>query len=164
MNNYDEFSDETEKFSDAINLKKAIGTERIGKAGLRDKLVFGRAAWSEALGYFAILQTMVIFLGLLDDVIININAGIMDMSSKIGIINPYQFPVNIAAYCAIAFIIFIMCFGIVGYRHWGLPKRLQEIGVKMSPAYFMLWSKFKVLEQQNADISEKLEQLLNQPK
>jgi len=161
---YDEYSEETEEYSNAINLKKAISTDRVGKAGLRDKLVFGRAAWSEALGYFAILQTMVIFMGLLDRVIININAGIWDLGIMLGITSPYQFPVNIASYAAIAFIVFIMCFGIVGYRHWGLPKRLQELGVKMSPAYFMLWCKFKELEKQNNETNELLKQLLNQPK
>ena len=136
MTEYDEYSKDIEKYSNAINLKKAVSTERIGKAGIRDKIVFGRAAWTEALGYFAILQTMVIFLGLLDDVIININAGLWDLGTKIGISNPYQFPVNMASYFAIMFIIFVLCFGIVGYRHFGLPKRLNEIGVKMNPAFF----------------------------
>jgi len=164
MNEYDEYSDEIEKYSNDINLKKAISTDRVGKAGLRDKLVFGRAAWSEALGYFAILQTMVIFLGLLDDVIINVNAGIWDLGTLLGFVSPFQFPVNIASYVAIAFIVFILCFGIVGYRHWGLPKRLNELGVKMNPAFFMLQSKIKKLEKQNKDIIEKLDKLLNQPK
>ena len=146
MSDFEDYIHELNQYSDDINLKIAITSQRKGKKKFIDNFVFAKAAWSEALTYFAIIQSMVIFLGLMDDVIININAVLSDMWSLLDCGITWQLPVNTASYFAFMFIIFIFCFGFIGYRHLGLPKRNHEIGASISPIYFMLWKKNKELE------------------
>ena len=147
MSDYEEYIKELTVYSDDINLKMAITSQRTGKKRFIDNFVFAKAAWSEALTYFAIIQSMVIFLGLMDDVIMNINSVLTDLWSVLGLGTAWQLPVNTSSYFAFAFILFIFCFGFIGYRHLGLPKRNHEIGASISPIYYMLWKKNKELEQ-----------------
>ena len=147
MSDFEEYIKELNEYSDAINLKIAITSQRKGKKKFIDNFVFAKAAWSEALTYFAIIQSMVIFLGLMDDVIRNINSVLTDLWSFFNLGTAWQLPVNTSSYFAFTFIIFIFCFGFIGYRHLGLPKRNHEIGASISPIYFMLWKKNRELEQ-----------------
>ena len=59
-------------WNDQIVLKEAWKTDRSGASGLRDKIVFGKVSWGEAFTYLGIVQTTVIFFGLMDDVVINV--------------------------------------------------------------------------------------------
>lgn len=150
--NHKQYSDEIEETTNAIDLKTVMGTNRTGVAAKRDHLVLIKSAWAESLTYFAIVQTMVIFLGLMDDVINNINTGLRSLGSMMGIYDIYQFPVGVASFLAISFIIFLVCFGMVAYRYFGLPRRSQEIGAKMNSALFLLW-------RQNTELLERVKKL-----
>ena len=152
---FTEFSKQMEDATNSIDLKIAVGTNRTGGAKLRDKLVFAKYSWQESLSYFAIVQTAVIFFGLIDDVIENINGGIWDLGIFLGIKNPYQFPVNIAAYFSIVFIIFIFIFGIIAVRSWGTTRRGAEIGTKLSPNAFLLWQKLERIENKIKKMEDK---------
>jgi len=143
---FKEFSNQMEKATNGINLKVAVGTKRKGKAKFIDRLVFAKYAWSESLSYFAVVQTAMIFFGLIDRVVENINAGFLDLGQFIGITNPYQFPVNIASYVAIMFVVFIFIFGIIAVRNLGTTRRGAEIGQKLSPNGYLIWQKIERIE------------------
>jgi len=65
MKHYDKFIREIEKATDVIDLKKAIGSSRKGKARWRDHIVSGKISWTEALSYVAIIQSVIIFVALI---------------------------------------------------------------------------------------------------
>jgi len=159
MTDYDNFTAEIEESANKIVLKKAITTERHGTAGLRDRIVFGKYAWAEALAYMAIVQSAVVFLGLIDDVIINVNSALWDLGSVLGIEQPFQFPVNIASYAAICFIVFIFCFGLIAVRHIGTSKRSYELSSKMNAGNFTTWRKLDDIQQTQKVIIERLDKL-----
>ena len=74
---------------DSIQLKKAVSTKRRGKAGFRDKFVFGRTSWVEALSYISVIQSVVIFTALIPTAVVTFNEFLVWMRL------PIQFPVNI---------------------------------------------------------------------
>lgn len=156
MNNktskYDKFVAEIEDSANKINLKKAIATDRKGKAGARDKFVFGKFAWAEALSYMALITSAFIVLGLVDDVIENINSAFMDIGLFLGFAEPFQFSVNIASYVAIIFVVFVFCFGLIAVRYIGTSKRSYELSTKMNAGSFTLWTKLD-------DIQDRLNKL-----
>lgn len=152
-----EYSRQMEHATNSIDLKEAIKTRRKGGAKLVDRLVFFKYAWSESLSYFAIVQTAVVFFGLIDRVVININAGLWDIGTFIGFKEPYQFPVNVASYVSIMFIAFIFVFGIIAVRTLGTTRRGAEIGTKLSPNAFLLWTML-------TEVMNRLEKLENENK
>ena len=144
---FDEFAKDIEEHANKIHLKKAIATERKGKAKLRDRLVFGKISWAESLSYISIIQSIIIFTALIPDSVGTVN-GFLDW---LGI--PFQFPVEMASIGAVIFIIIVFIFGLIAVRHIGTVKRATEISSKMNPSMFMLWdqqkeilSKLEVLE------------------
>lgn len=140
---YKEYADDVERYVGGIDLKEA--TSQRTKVS---KIVFSKAAWQESLTWFAIVQSGVIFMGLMDDVIRNINSVLLDISNVIGLKNPLMFPINTTSYIAFAFIIFLFCFGFIGYRYLRLPQTNQLIGAKNNGAFFMLWKQNKELQKQ----------------
>ena len=125
------YSKRIEKAVNEIPSNEVIKTERKGFASLRDKLVFGKAAWTEALSYFAILQAIIIFLALVPNAVQNIN----DVIKPTGI----QFPIIASSVVALLFIIFIFFFGFFSYRYLGTAKRSAEISAKLSSCDFVEW-------------------------
>jgi len=148
---FEKFSKDVEIANDKINLKKASKTERKGVAKLRDRLVFGKVSWGEAFTYLAIVQTTVIFFGLMDDVIINMNSFL----STIGI--GYQFPVGMSVLAAFAFILFVIIFGILAVRHIGTYRSSLELGTKMNPGFYMLWKQNEILNDEIKKLKKKVD-------
>ena len=142
---YENFGKEIEKFTDRISLRSAMGTGRKGGAGLRDKLVLGKMAWSEALTYFGILQSMVIFMALVPTAIDNVNNvfKLLDI--------PFQFPVEVTSFLAVIILAIMFSFGILAYRYLGLPRRTQEVSAKMNTSMYMIWHELQ-------EVKEKLHQ------
>jgi len=138
---YNKYSKEMEKSTNEINLKKAVGTERKGKAGIRDKLVFGRMSWTESLAYVSIIQSVVIFTALIPDAVTTMN----EFFVWIGL--PIQFPVEISSVAAFIFIIVVFVFGIIAIRYFGTSRRGAEITGKLTPAYFLMWQKLEDIEE-----------------
>ena len=138
---FNEFSREVELANDKIKLKEASKTDRKGAAKLRDKLVFGKVSWGEAFTYLGIVQTTIIFFGLMDDVIVNMNQFL----TTIGI--EYQFPVGMSILAALLFILGVVVFGILAVRHIGTYRSSLELGTKMNPGIYLLWEKMRELEE-----------------
>lgn len=141
-NLYKQYAKETEYYSDMIQLSEAVKTNRKGSAGIRDRIVFGKQAWQEALTWFSIIQSIVIFMALIPTAIMNLN----NFFNYVGL--PIQFPISISSVGAVIFIFFMFTFGLLSYRHFGLPRRSQEIGSKINPSFFMLWDKLNKLEEE----------------
>lgn len=144
--NFEDYSRDIEIANDKIKLKEASRTDRKGAARLRDKLVFGKVSWGEAFTYLGIVQTTIIFFGLMDDVIVNMNQFL----TTIGI--GYQFPVGMSILAAFLFIIGVVIFGILAVRHIGTYRSSLELGTKMNPGIYMLW-------EQNKELKNKIEEL-----
>jgi len=144
--NFKKYSDSVEEAANNIHLKEASETSRKGKSRIRDRIVFGKVSWNEALTYLAIVQSGIIFLGLMDDVIINLNAFFIST----GI--PIELPLEITVVWAFAFIFGIFIFGLIAVRLIGTFKRAQEISVKMNPGMYLLW-------EQQEEIKEELKKL-----
>lgn len=146
---YQEYSREIEQYVRNIDLK--VATTQKTKVS---KLVFSKAAWQESLTWFAVVQSMVIFLGLMDDVVDNFNAILADISSLFNLSTPLSLPVNITSYIAFMFIMFLFCFGFVGYRYLRLPQTTQMIGAKNNGAFFMLWKQNKELQKEIEELKK----------
>jgi len=134
------------KYSNQIQLKDASYSGRSGKAGVRDKTVFGKMSWNEALSYISIIQSVIIFTALIPDAVGTVN-GFLEW---LGI--PYQFPVDMASVGAVIFIIIVFIFGLIAVRHVGTLRSASEVGNKMNPGMFMLYER-------QEEILKKLEEL-----
>lgn len=142
---YNGYSDRLEEASDAIQLKQAVSTKRKGKAGLRDKFVFGRTSWTEALSYVSIVQSVVIFTALVPEAVVTVNEFFT--WTKI----PIQLPVQISSVGAILFILFVFVFGLVAIRYLGMSRRGAELSSKVNPSLFLLWQKLDNIEKRLED-------------
>ena len=140
---YKEFSDTVEKYTRAIDTKQSTEVK-----GTVKKVVFYRLIWAESLLWFSFVQFLFILLGLMDDVINNINSGIAQFSSLFGITNPFQFPVDIAAFIVIVLIIFFFCFGFIGYKYLKTPQTTNLISVRNSGAYFMMYDMYRDIQEE----------------
>ena len=138
---FDKYTKEVEEISNQINLKKSISTERNGAAGVRDKIVFGKLAWQEALAFIAILQSLIIFTALIPDSVGTINGFLLWLGIS------YQFPIELASAAALVFVVVVFVFGLVAVRHIGTMKRTQEIATKMNPGTYILWEKLEKIEE-----------------
>ena len=140
-NNYfDDFDREIEVATNEINLKKAVSTERKGRARLRDRLVFTKVAWTEALSFVAIIQSVVIFTALIPNSVETINKFLVWLHI------PFQFPVELSSVGAVLFIVFVFIFGLLAMRHIGTARTSQEISAKMNPGILLLYEKITELE------------------
>jgi len=148
MKHYKRFVKEIEQAADVVDLKKAIGTSRKGKAGLRDRIVSGRISWSEALSYVAIIQSIVIFTALIPNSIDTAN-GFLEW---IGI--PFQFPKEISSVAALFFVVGVFSFGLIAVRYVGTIKRTNEIGCKMNPGHILIYEKLIDMENRLRKIEE----------
>jgi len=142
---FDKYAKEVEEIANQINLKKSISTERKGAASARDKIVFGKLAWQEALAFIAILQSLIIFTALIPDSVGTINGFLLWLGIS------YQFPLELASVAALIFVIVVFVFGLVAVRHLGTMKRTNEITTKMNPATYLLWTKLEALEKKIDD-------------
>lgn len=147
MNDFEAFAEQVETAANKVNLKQSVATKRTGAASARDKIVFGKFSWQEALSFVAIIQSIIIFTALIPDAVGTIN----NMFAWLGI--PFEFPIEISSLGAVLFIIFVFIFGLVAVRHIGTIKRSNEITTKMNPGMFLLWKRqeeiMKKLEEKN---------------
>jgi len=148
---YEDFFNDMASYSDRVQQKMAIVSQRKGKRKFLDTFVFGRVAWSEALTYVAIVQSGIIFLGLIPAAITTVN----ETFDVFGI--PFHFPVTISSVGAVIFIIFVFIFGLFAHRI-GLHKRGQEITQLQSPGFFMFYSMLKKQEKEIKKLKEKLDE------
>jgi len=146
---FDRYSEEVEKATDEIDLKKAISTSRKGKAKFIDNFVLGKYSWQEALTYMAIIQSIVIFMALIPDSVQTINNFLTWLHI------PIQFPVEIASVTAVTFIVFVFIFGIIAVRVFGTTRRTAEIGTKLGPNSYLLWKKITSIEEKLEKLEEK---------
>jgi len=141
MTEYEKYSKEIEDVTNRINLKTAVGTARKGGAKARDRIVFGKLSWTEALSFVTIIQSVVIFTALIPDAVVSINTFL----DYFGV--PFHFPVEISSVGAVVFIIIVFFFGLIAVRHIGTYKRSNELTAKMNPATYLLWEKLEKLEE-----------------
>jgi len=153
MKYYKKFVQGIEKATDAVDLKRSIGTVRKGKAGLRDRIVSGRISWTEALSYVAIIQSIVIFTALIPNSVDTAN-GFLEW---IGI--PFQFPKEISSVAALFFVVGVFSFGLIAVRYIGTVKRSYEIACKMNPGHILIFEKLVEIENN----LKKLEELIKCP-
>lgn len=151
---YKEYADDVEKYTRAIDTRESL--EAKGKV---KKLVFTRLMWQESLLWFSFVQFLFIFLGLMDDVINNINTGISSLYGFLGFDNPFQFPVNMASFIAIGMIIFFFCFGFVGYRYLRTPQTTSMISMRNSGGHFMMYDIWKDIKEGVEELKEEVEEL-----
>ena len=149
MDEFEEYLKDVEAATNEINLKKSSTTNRTGSSKWRDRLMYGRIAWQEALAFVAIIQTVIIFVALVPQSILSVN-GFLNL---IGL--SYQFPIHIASLIVIIFIIFVFAFGLVAVRYIGTFTSTNEISTKMYPGYYLLWKEMKNLEKKVVDIENK---------
>ena len=145
--NFNKFSKDIDEAANSINMKKAVGTERRGKAKIRDKFIFGKISWTEALSYISIIQSIIIFTALIPNSVQTVNSFL----DWFGI--PFNFPLELSSVGAIVFIFVVFIFGLIAVRHIGTTKRAQEISAKLNPAILLLW-------EQNQKIIENQEKIL----
>ena len=129
---YQQFQTGIEQATNEIHQKNSVKTQRTGFAGLRDKFTFFKVAIFFAYGYISIIQTMIIFLGITPQAIMNVNGFLV----TIGI--AYQFPVDVASFVAIAMIVLLFVMGVMAMLYLGLFKREQEIGSMQHPGFYLL--------------------------
>jgi hypothetical protein len=148
---FEAYSHKIEKAIDIIPANEILGTQRHGLAGFRDKLVMTKAIWTEALGYFAIVQSLIIFTALVPNAFENINQVIKPTG--------FQFPIIVASLTALIFIIFLLFFGYFSYKYFGTAKRAGEIGAKLSSCDYVEWKDLQVIKQGIEDLQKDVKEL-----
>lgn len=128
---YDRFKGDIEIATNEINQRLSIKTTRKGFGGFRDNIVFYKMAVTFAYAYIAVIQSLIIFLGVTPQAIININ----NFFNTIGI--PFGFPVDISSMVAVVIIFGLFIFGILAILILGLYKREQEIGTLQQPGFYL---------------------------
>jgi len=131
---YNAFTKDMTEAANNINLKKAVSTERKGKARIRDKFIFGKISWSEALSYISIIQSIIIFTALIPSSVQTVNSFLDWLHI------PFHFPLELSSISAVLFIVIVFIFGLVAVRHIGTTRRAQEIQYKLNPAMLLLWN------------------------
>ena len=142
MEDYDKFLKEIHSATNRIKLNKAFKTTRRGMSSLRDRLVFTKMLWTEAMTYLAIVQTIVIFTALIPQSVDSINGALSYLHI------PIQFPKEVTSVLAVIFIISVFVFGFFAMRIAGTNKRQQEIATLIHPAFFLLWKKIEDIEKE----------------
>ena len=150
-NYFEDFNKEIEIATNEIILKKAISTERKGKARVRDRLVFAKVSWTEALSFVAIIQSIVIFTALIPNSVETVNGFL----AWFGI--PFQFPLELSSVGAVIFIIFLFVFGLVAMRHIGTARTSQEISAKLNPGILLIYDRIRELEKKIDEMNEENE-------
>ena len=107
--------------------------------------------WQEAMTYVAIIQTVVIFTALIPQSIESVNKALQFLNI------PYQFPKEITSFLAVLFVVFVFIFGYFAMRIAGTTKRQQEIATLIHPAFFLLWKKYKTLEEKLDELKRRCE-------
>jgi hypothetical protein len=148
---FETFSDGIEHAVNEIPANRVIQTHRKGLAGLRDKLVFGKAAWQEAMTYFGIVLSLVTLIALIPTAIKNIN----DFIKPTGI----QFPVDVSSLATIAFLLFLFIFGFLSYKYFGMVIRSSEIGAKLSSCDFLEWQEEQRIKDGIQELKNMIEEL-----
>ena len=91
----------------------------------------------------------------MDDVIDNVNAGLVDIFALFGDNDPFQFPINIASFVAIGLIIFFFCFGFIGYKYLRTPQTTSMISVRNSGGHFMLYDMWRDMKDEITELKKK---------
>ena len=138
---FEKFAKEVEIVTEQMSKKESTRTSRKGLSRLKNRILYSKMAWNEALSFVGIIQTLVIFLALVPQAIGSGN----DFLTYIGL--SYQFPKQIGSLIAILFIVFVFLFGVVAVRYVGTITTSNEIGTKMNPSIYLLWQKMEALEQ-----------------
>lgn len=146
----DRYMEDMRKFTDTINLKKTISTERSGLAGMRDKVVFWRTAWSAGIQFAAIPKEALLWISLMPIAIANCNEAFKWLGWPIAI------PLSWGTVTGLCFVLAVFVFGIFAYTRFGTTRRNYEIAALQNPAYGFLY--FKILETERAMIA-KLEEM-----
>ena len=150
MRTYNDFANSIDEYTNKINLRRATrDSSNTGTRGLVSKIVFGKAAWQEALTYFAILQSIVIFTALIPTAIENVNSVFILLNI------PIQFPVHLSSIAAISFIIFLFIFGFVGYRKLRTPAISQGYGNKNNSGMFLIWDEIQEIKEEIKSLKTK---------
>ena len=142
------FSDRIECAVNEIPADKVIKTNRTGLAGLRDKLVFGKSAWNEAMTYFGIVTTLVTLAALTPIAVGNINL----LLEPVGI----KFPVVFSSLMTFVLLICLFIFGYLSFKYFGMIKRSSEIGAKLSSCDYVEWQDLQVIKGELQEIRELL--------
>ena len=145
---FDKFSQELEQASNSISNKRAVITQRKGKAKVRDVIVLLRMAWNEAFSFISPVQTALIFTGLITPSIITINVGLQKIGNLIGIQHPFQFPIDWVALACIVGMVGIVIFGIISVRNIGTVTSAAEYSTKMNSGMYLLWKKIDNVEKE----------------
>ena len=138
---FEKFAKEVEAVTEQMSKKESTATSRTGLSRLKNRVLYFKMTWGEALSFVSIIQSFVIFLALIPQAIGSGN----DFLSMIGI--GYQFPKQISSVVAVLFIIFVFIFGIIAVRYVGTITTSNEIGTKMSPSTYLLWQKLERMEE-----------------
>ena len=132
-----EYMEELRKFTDTINLKKTIKTERKGMARFRDKIVFWRTAWSAGIQFAAIPKEAIMWISLMPLALANINEAF----KWLGL--PWYIPLSWGTLTGLTFVFLILIFGVFAFTRFGTRRRDYEIAALQNPAYGFLWFKIK---------------------
>ena len=143
---YKEYCEEIEKYTNAVSLRDSVKTNRRGWAGIRDKLVFYKNAWTMGAQYASLPRELLFWLSLTPLAIANVNEALKTINS------PIVIPLSWGSVLACAVISIVIIFGVLSYTRFGLPRRSSELNAKINPWVILLYGKMK-------DIEEKMEQM-----
>ena len=134
---YHEYTEDLERSSNAIKLKKSIKTNRKGWAKIRDVLVFFKQVWAVAEGWAGLPKALVYWLALTPLAIVSYNAFV----NMLGI--PAEIPLGYGSVIAMLTVVVLMIFGFLAWTRLGLNRRTMELGGKQNPNYFLFYNELE---------------------
>jgi len=146
---YNQYCKDLDDASDAISLRKSIRTERKGAKGIRDRLVFFRAAWSAAETWASLPHALVYWLALTPLAITSYN-GFMEIVG----LNFLKIPIEFGSVLAVAFVSALMIFGFFAWTTLGLRRRQNDLNNKQQPIFLLIHKELKELKNEIKELKK----------
>lgn len=141
---YNAYQKNIEKYTNQMNLKQSIKTERKGKAKVRDSIVNIERFYTEGYSYISLILSFI-------SMIVTWTA----LSSMA--------LMNFNIYWGILIIIIVsitIYFGYLCYTKFGLVNRLNEFNGKTDSGRFQLWSEIQEVKSQNIAMLKQMDNLI----
>ena len=138
---HEKFCDRMVEISNDMNIKYSTKTKRKKLLGLKDRVVFLKAAWGVAESWAGLPRAVIYWLALTPIAIANFNEFLKFTGASFAV------PLGYGSMMAVGFVIGLMIFGYTAWRHLGIRKSTEELSNKQSPAYVLLYAELQQVKE-----------------
>jgi len=156
--NFDQFCEDMEKFTDLIDQKRSLrttvkvkGTRKRMLSYIKHAGLLYKTYWNEAESWITLPKAILYFLALTPLAITSFN-GAMDFLNI-----PFIIPLESGSFVALILVGVVGIFGLFANRNLGLRKGHNALAIKQNANSFMdwkTWNEVKALREENKELKE----------